>query len=137
MSAIDLAVGRLQINEGFRPTVYKDIKGNETIGYGFCISAGISQKAALALLEAQALDLFQQISGNSWTTGLDDVRLSVLIEVAFNIGYGGLLKFTQMISAIRSGDWQGAHDQLLNSAAAQLLPTRYNQLAQLLLTGEP
>src|SRR5271166_1659524 len=118
MSAVDLAVARLQTNEGFRPLVYTDTTGHETIGYGFNISAGISQKAALALLQAQAQDIGSQLAGSSWAAGLDDVRMSVLIELAFNLGLGGLMKFSQMIAAIRAQDWQASHDALLDSQAA-------------------
>jgi len=41
-----------------------------------------------------------------------------------------------MIAAIRSGYWQGAHDQLLDSDAARELPARYQMLAEMLLNGQ-
>jgi lysozyme len=136
MSATDLAVARLQTDEGFRPMVYTDTTGHQTIGYGFNISAGISQYAALALLDAQAAELSVDLGELDWYHGLDDVRSSVCIELAFNLGLNGLLGFHQMIAALRSGDWRSAHDQLLNSEAARQLPVRYGQLADLLLNGE-
>ena len=135
MSAADMAIARLQTNEGFRPLVYTDTTGHQTIGYGFNISAGISQPAALALLTVQVQQIADQIAGSSWAVGLDDVRMSVLIELEFNLGLGGLMAFHQMIAALRAQDWQGAHDALLDSEAARLLPTRYGQLANLLLNG--
>lgn len=136
MTALDLAISRLQVNEGFRPMVYRDIKGIETIGYGFNISAGIKQPAALALLTAQAQDLEKQLEGLSWPMQLDEVRFSVMIELAFNLGFSGLLGFGNMIAALKAQNWQVAHDELLDSEAGRLLPTRYGQLANLLLNGE-
>ena len=135
MSAIDLAIPRLQADEGFRAIKYTDTTGHETIGYGFNISAGISQSAALALLTAQATELAAQLQSFRAFQGLDDVRASVLIELAFNLGVNGLSGFSQMLNALASGDWQTAHDQLLESQAARQLPARYALLANLLLNG--
>ena len=135
MSAADLAVARLKTDEDFRAMMYTDTTGHRTIGYGFNIDAGITQTAAQALLAAQTADLAQTLGGYWWASGLDDARLSVVIELAFNLGTSGLLHFPLMLSAIGKKDWQGAHDQLLNSDAAHLLPVRYASLAQILLTG--
>jgi len=135
MSAINLAVERLQTDEGFRAVAYQDTTGHLTIGYGFNITSGISEYAAQALLEAQAQELATSLQAYHWFVGLDDVRASVLIELAFNLGLNGLLHFPRMLGAIGSGDWQTAHDQLLDSDAARQLTSRYTILANLLLTG--
>jgi lysozyme len=135
VSVTDIAVARLKIDEGFRATKYLDSVGKETIGYGFNITAGITQTAAQALLAAQVADLAKALGGYWWATGLDDARMSVVVEVAFNDGLNGLLHFVKCLTAIGNKDWQTAHDELLNSDAAHLLPTRYNALAQILLTG--
>ena len=135
MSAIDLAVGRLKTDEGFRAVKYTDTTGHETIGYGFNVDAGISQYAAAQLLTAQTTELATDLRAYSWFVGLDDVRASVLCELAFNLGLSGLLHFPAMLSAIGASNWQGAHDELLNSTAAKQLPARYSMLANLLLNG--
>ena len=133
MSAVDLAVAREQVSEGFRSTAYIDPTGHQTIGYGFNISAGITRTAALALLQAQTQDVANSLVNT--LMGLDEVRASVLIELGFNLGVGGLLGFHQMLAAVAARDWTTACDQLLDSQAARQLPTRYNALAQMLLTG--
>ena len=135
MNAVNLAVDRLTTDEGFRAAAYRDTAGRLTVGYGFNVDAGISQYAALELLTAQAVERAQALSGYPWAHGLDDVRMSVIIEVAFNDGLDGLLHFVNMLSAIGAKDWQRAHDELLNSDAARQLPPRYEILANLLLTG--
>ena len=135
MSAIDVAMPRLKTDEGFRAVKYTDTAGHETIGYGFNIDAGISQYAATQLLLAQVTELATDLAAYHWYSGLDDVRSSVLLELAFNLGLAGLLHFPAMLQAIGSGNWQGAHDELLNSEAARQLPSRYALLANLLLNG--
>lgn len=135
MSALDLAEPRTELAEGFRPRKYLDTKGNETIGFGFNIDAGISTIAARALLRAQLGECAQAVSTYWWAHSLDDARLSVVIEVAFNAGILGLLHFPKMLAALGAQNWQAAHDELLDSDAARELPARYSALAQILLTG--
>jgi lysozyme len=136
VSAIDLAVARLKVDEGFRASVYVDTRGHMSIGYGFNVDAGISEPAAAALLTAQASESMSILQSLPWYAPLNDVRASVLIELAFNLGITGLLGFTNMIAAIRAGNWRAAHDQLLDSDAAREMPARYRALAGMLLTGE-
>ena len=135
MSAVDIAIARLKTDEGFRSTVYLDTANHRTIGYGFNIDAGITQTAAAALLAAQTEDLAQTLGGYWWAAGLDDARMSVVVEVAFNDGVSALLHFPKMLAALGAKNWQSAHDELLDSDAARELPIRYNALAQILLTG--
>jgi lysozyme len=134
VSAVDLAVARSKINEGFRARKYIDPRGFESIGYGFNIDAGITQRAAAALLAAQAQEIGDSLSAFAWYPA-DETRRSVFIELAFNLGINGLLHFPATLHASAAGDWQGAHDQLLNSDAARELPARYKALATILLTG--
>jgi lysozyme len=136
MIAEDLVVTRLLAEEGFRANAYRDSVGRLTIGYGFNVDAGISQPVALALLTAQVDEKFSELMVYPWFSALDGPRQSVCLDIAFNNGTGGLLLFVNMISALTSQNWQLAHDELLNSKAAQMLPERYNALAQILLTGE-
>jgi len=135
--ATSTAVSRLTVEEGFRGTLYKDTLGNETIGYGFCLSAGISQSAAAALLLAQVQDIYTAVKSAWWWHEDEPVRGSVILDVAFNVGVAGLLHFPKMLAAYGSKDWPTASAQLLDSDAARLLPNRYNPLAAILLNGVP
>jgi lysozyme len=135
VSAVDLAVARLKIEEGYRGLVYKDPVGKLTIGYGCNLDAGITPYAASALLTAQVESIALRFSTIPWFMGLDEVRASVLIDLAFNLGVGGLSDFPKMLLALGKQDWTTAHAELLDSDAARQLPTRYGELAQILLTG--
>jgi lysozyme len=135
MSAVDLAMSRLKIAEGYRATPYRDTAGHFTVGYGANLDAGILEPEAAALLQAQIATRATALQSFRGFQGLDDVRQSVLIELAVNLGVNGLLGFSRMLNAVASGDWQTAHDELLASKAATQLPARYGTLAQMLLTG--
>jgi lysozyme len=133
MSAIDIVIPRLQTEEGFRAAAYKDREGHLTIGYGFNVDAGITRTAALALMRTQVQELDIALNGYVWYSGLDAVRQSVCLDIGFNDGLPGLLKFPHMIVALANKDWQTAADEcrVTNSELAG----RYAKLAQILLTG--
>jgi GH24 family phage-related lysozyme (muramidase) len=133
MSAVELALPRLKIEEGFRALPYLDTNGLETVGYGFCVQKGISKYAAAALLQAQAEELQAALLGYPWYAALNDVRRSVCLDIAVNEGLGGLLKFPSMIHALSAGDWTAAAHEC--HVADPKLAGRYAALAQLLLTG--
>jgi lysozyme len=133
MSAVDIATARLKTEEGFRGTLYVDTTGHPTIGYGFNVSAGISQYAAGALLTAQVQELDESLQQYSWYS-IDAVRQSVLLDIALNQGILGLLHYPKMLAAIGAGDWTEAAAQC-TVADAQLNETRYAPLRALLLSG--
>ena len=135
MSTVDIALPRLQTEEGFRGAVYRDTEGHQTIGYGFNIDAGISRSAAAALLRAQVQELDSALNAYAWYSGLDAVRQSVCLDIAFNAGLGGLLKFPHMIAALENKDWQTAAEECRVTTPG--LESRYANLAQILLTGVP
>ena len=135
MSAEVIATLRLMGEEGFRGKKYLDPRGFETIGYGCNLDAGILEPEARALLAAQVATRSEALRAFRGYQGLDEVRASVLLDLAFNLGVNGLLGFSRMLNAVASGDWRTAHDELLASKAATQLPARYGTLAQLLLTG--
>jgi lysozyme len=135
MSAVDLAMPRLKTEEGFRAAVYRDTKGLQTIGYGFCVDRGITLRAAEALLIAQAGECHDQLMAFPWYANLDDARRSVLLDLAFNNGLHGLLAYVHMLAAVGRKDWADARAELLDSQAARELPNRYKPLADLLEKG--
>jgi lysozyme len=135
MSVVDLAVSRLRVAEGFRAHVYRDTVGKQTIGYGFNVDSGISEYAAEALLVAQTEERETELKEYWWAVGLDDVRMSVIVEIAFNSGISSLLHFPKMLAAVGAKDWETAKAELLDSDAARQLPGRYAKLAEIMLTG--
>lgn len=133
MSAVDVALPRLQTEEGFRALPYLDTNGLGTIGFGFCYTRGISRRAAAALLREQAQELHEQLLAYSWYASLDDVRQSACLDIAVNEGLGGLLKFPRMIAALSRQDWPSAATEC--HVEDSKLAGRYAALAKLILAG--
>ena len=142
MSAIDVAVVRLQSEEGFRANVYDDATGvplsytgQPTIGYG-CRCLQWSQALALAVLTFQAGEVDSMLRVYPWYVAIGDLtRQGALIDMAFNLGVSGLVNgFPKMIAAIKADDWAGAAAQ-----AHVTIPTldngRYASIRQALLLG--
>lgn len=133
MTAIDSTLPRLKTEEGFRARVYRDTEGHQTIGYGWNIDAGITPRAAAALLQAQLEELQDILMTYTWYAGLDPVRQGVCLDIAINDGLHGLLAFPNMISALARKDWIGAQSEC--HVQNPELQERYNALAKILLTG--
>lgn len=133
MTAVDVALPRLKVEEGFRAFPYRDTNGLETIGYGFNVQAGISKYAATALLQAQCEEAHAALLKLPWYAALDPVRQSVCLDIDINEGEGGLLAFPHMIAALSRQDWASAATEC--HVEDPKLASRYAALAQLLLIG--
>jgi lysozyme len=132
--AVGTALLRICKEEGFRSKKYPDKYGNETIGFGFNISSGISIYSARALARAQVEELDGELMKLQWYQGIDVIRRSVCLDIAFNEGMQGLLKFPHMISALAQGDWPTASAEC-RVEDSKLNESRYAPLRKLLLIG--
>jgi lysozyme len=135
MSAIDIALPRLKLEEGYRKHYYKDTLGFLTIGYGLNLDAGMSEPLAATILEWFVENTYSQISGYDWYQACDEVRQSVLIDLAFNMGLAKLLGFQHMLAACKVQDWGTAADELQNSTWFTQVGTRGPALVALLRNG--
>jgi len=113
-----------------------------TIGYGY---AGGGVYPGLTWTQQQADDQLavdvarctgQVLSALPWAASLNDARQAVLIGMAYQLGFAGLVAFHNTLSAAQDGNWQAAHDGMLNSVWARQTPRRAGILAQQMLTGE-
>ena len=131
-------ISQLELEEGCLIRLYNDTQGIPTIGIGRNLrDTGVSKEEAYYLCSNDIDRIVNALQSDiPQFNSLDDVRQRVLVDIAFNVGVSGLLLFKNMLSAISVGNWQDAHDQLLNSLAARQAPNRYNRLAQMLLTGQ-
>lgn len=138
-------VNDIKRDEGCRLEAYPDPLSHAepyTIGYGH--TGGIKpgekwtqEQADDALANDIAkvkAELTQHLSW--WQEDLDDLRQDVLVNMGFNMGVPGLMKFVNTLSSIRAHEWQRAHDGMLQSAWARQVGRRAQRLAQQMLTGE-
>jgi len=126
----------LEKHEGFRAHMYKDTQGIWTIGYGHNLNEPISRAAGAEILRDDALDTAQELQKVEWYTKLNEARQLAIFDMGYNMGVEELLKFHDMIAAIKAQDWKKAHDEALDSLWAKQVGYRAEEDAELLLKGE-
>jgi len=141
VSWINKATEQIKQDEGLVLHVYDDSLGYSTIGYGRLVDrrkgGGISENEALYLLKndvdarlnvlENAIDFFDR---------LDDARKGVLLNMTFQMGISGLLKFKNTLAKIEMGDYEGAADNMMKSLWAKQTPSRAQRLAEQMRTGQ-
>lgn len=122
---------RLAEDEGFRGQPYQCTAGKTTIGYGFNLDDWpLSEAECLPILKARAdrvkLDLARSIPGFS---RLPEDAQDVLINMAYQMGVGGLLKFKRFLAALETGNYEDAYHEMTRSQWYQQTPNRAKRLA--------
>lgn len=128
-------------HEGCEQFAYKDSLGYLTIGIGRCIDRrkgkGLSLSESLLLLKNDIEDCKHELEHFAFYRALDDVRKCVLIELVFNLGIAGLLKFKHTIDAIERKDFKNAVLHLKDSKwATQVGQDRIDNICHRLEHGE-
>lgn len=124
-------------DEGIRRFPYYDSVGKITIGVGRNLSdVGLDADEITFLLSNDIKHATTMLEANfPWTSGLDEVRRGVLVNMCFNLGIGGLAGFRQTLSKIQAGDYSGAAQEMLQSKWAQQVGSRAQRLAVQLESG--
>ncbi|MBQ8677434.1 MAG: glycoside hydrolase family protein [Alphaproteobacteria bacterium] len=154
MIDIKEAVQRLYVHEGCRLKPYRDTKGYLTIGIGRCLDKnpftaeekklvgscwqlkGITKEAAFMLLHSDILRTIKELAYKiPFWDNISDERQYALLDMAFQMGVNGVLKFKKMLAAIGSGDFETARKECLNSKYAREFKTRATRNADCLATG--
>lgn len=125
-------------HEGLRLFPYEDTVGKLTIGIGRNLTdRGISREEALHLLENDIAEVESGLrSALPWISELDPVRQRVLLDMAFNLGVGGLLKFRKTLEMVRTGQFERASAAMLQSKWAKQVKSRALRLAKMMLSGQ-
>ena len=135
----------IDVAESCELTAYPDSKGFWTIGWGHFLDQAkdwtgytITQADADARLTIDINAAATQcLTLPEWPALDTPCRQNAVIELVFNMGPGKWRKFFHTRVAIKSQDWQTAHDQLLASVwESEVHATRANRLANYLLTGQ-
>lgn len=137
---VTICATRLEGEEEFVSGLYDDANdlpitapvGHATIGFGCNVQAGWSLWLARGVLRLQIQERQQTLSNYGWYQSLSPARRSVMLDIAFNDGVGGLLSFHLMISAIADRNWPEVARQC--HVKNPKLVKRYAALAQILLT---
>jgi len=120
-------------HEGFRARPYRDSRGYITVGYGFCLDTWpLSEAEAEVILDMRLRDVIHELSEQPWWETLTDRQQRALVDMAYNIGIGGVLSFHEMIAAIEARDWDRAAAAMLNSQWARQVGSRAEDDAAML-----
>ncbi len=103
-------------SEGFSLSVYTDKTGHPTIGYGYNLSVysyeGKRITKAYGLLTDILKENYKAILSYGWYKNLDAMRRMVILDLSYNLGLNGLLKFKQFIKAIEDKNYALAVERL-------------------------
>lgn len=128
---------QLKRHEGLKLKPYKCSEGYLTIGYGRNLEArGITAQEANEMLLNDVSEVEEALHRMGFLSDPSDVRRAVLINMAFQLGIGGLLKFEKMLSAYLDGYYELAAKEMLDSKWAGQTPNRAKELADQMRTGE-
>lgn len=153
MIKMEEIIERLKKHEGLSLVPYKCKAGYLTIGYGRNLVSnpiteeekkvvgdcahGITKNGALFLLKNDIYRTFNACwKAFPFWKNLDDERQYALLDMAFNIGIYGLLKFKKMIAAMEIGDYQGAAKEVLHSKYALDVGKRALKIAKTIEKGK-
>ncbi|MAM85723.1 MAG: lysozyme [unclassified Hahellaceae] len=128
---------QLERHEGLRLKPYLDTVGKLTVGYGRNLEdVGISRDEADFMLDNDIDQVERQLETIDEYRDLDPVRQTVIANMAFNLGFAGLMGFKNMWSAIDRRDWDRAAKEMLNSKWARQVGVRAVELSEIMRTGE-
>lgn len=122
--------------EGAYLSLYKDTVDQWTIGIGHNLSSKGISKGVLEMMFAEDVRDAQVILTKlvpDWRL-LNEPRQNALVELAFNMGHR-LAGFSHMLSAVNSGDWERAADELHDSLWFKQVGRRGPRLVSELRTG--
>ena len=145
-------------HEGCELEVYQDTKGLDTIGVGRCLETrgltrteceylkispdnfiqelkqrGITQSEAEYLLSNDIDYFIKQITKRlDFFPALPETAKIVLLDMAFNMGIDGLLKFVHTLENIEHGRYIAASQEMLNSKWKNQVGQRAYDLANML-----
>ncbi len=93
-------------SEGFSPSIYTDKTEHPTIGYGYNLSVyscdGERITKAYGLLTDILKENHKTLLSYEWYKNLDAMRKMVILDLSYNLGLSGLLKFKQFIRVIEN-----------------------------------
>jgi len=129
-------VSKVKSEEGFKDIMYKCPADYWTIGYGFNLEKlTMPQEVADLWLGLVLEKLSSQFETYPWFRELDDNRKIAILDMAYQMGPWGLLKFRRMITAASQKNFEKAASEMLDSKWAKQTPNRAMRNAEIMRTG--
>lgn len=133
----EILIRELIRDEGLRLKPYRCIAGRLTIGVGRNLDdVGISHGEAEILLRNDVARTEADLDAKMpWWRRLDPTRQRVVVNMAFNLGIGGLLGFKRTLRAMEAGEYLDAAQGMLASKWAKQVGPRAVRLATMMRDG--
>lgn len=130
-------VEMLKLHEGVRNKPYKCTAGKLTIGVGRNLDdVGLSDDEIEYLLKNDIERCKKDLDKNiPWWKDLDEVRQFVLVDMCFNLGIVGLMKFERTLKSIKAGKYEDAAKFMLESLWAKQVGKRATSLSSMMKKG--
>lgn len=133
----------LKRDEGVRYEPYFDTEGIETVGVGHNLKASpisatypLTDEQVDSILARDLISVFMALDKNiGWWRTLSYARQRVMVNMCFNLGIAGLLKFKNTLAAIERGNYAEAAEQMLKSKWAEQVGQRAKRLSGLMVMG--
>lgn len=149
----DILISMLKEEESYYPNLYKCSKGVDTIGYGTARPLtkeekeklgvksilelkDLSEEDALYLLKNEVYSLYSKFSKKDWFNNSPRFCKIIVLDLAYNVGFSGCLKFKNMIKAIKNEDYESAMIEILDSDYFKDVKGRALRLAMMFVTKE-
>lgn len=125
-------VKQLELHEGLRLKPYYDTVDKLTIGIGRNLEdTGISKAEASFMLQNDLIRIIAELDEQlPWWRELSENRRRILVDMAFNLGTFGLSQFRDMLAATKTGDFDTASKEMLDSKWAKQVGNRAKRLAE-------
>lgn len=128
---------KIEAEEGRKHQVYTCSAGKLTVGVGFNIEdVPIPDEVIDYWLIFNLNKLRRELIEFKWFNDSPPFAKLVLVDMAYQMGVAGLLKFEDMIKAITNKDYEKASSELLDSKYARQTPERANRNAEILRSGK-
>ena len=135
---------RIKSNEGFSSKPYKDQLGYLTIGYGHLILPNenillkkqINKKELEEIFEKDFKKALSNFNNTFKPLTLNEKECELLIEMIFQLGIKGCLKFKNLIKNIKKGNKHLVCFDMMDSLWYKQTPNRVKALIKTFLNNE-
>jgi lysozyme len=132
-SAFTQATASIKQHEGFVSHPYKD-NNHLSIGYGTNLSYLTEAEAELLLIHRLAI-IQSELDHYQWYTKLTDSRKAVILDMAYNLGLPGFMKFKHLIWRLDNNYYTAASNAMLESKWCKQVGNRCRTLAKQMKQG--
>lgn len=125
----------LERDEGVRDTMYYDTVGVPTIGIGHNLHQPIPKEAIDIIFEYDLKKHMAECVTLPYWGKLSEVRKRVIINMMFNLGLPGFLKFKRLNAALKAADYGAAAFEMMDSKWYHQVGNRADRLIHAMKTN--